>query len=95
MGGDLDPFAAAGDDRKHRGLGIDHPHVVLQLRHVFLGRGFFGERPGQHELGFKHRPAAFHQAVKCRRHPPNDRMLNLPLDVFDDVAGIALDTSAG
>ena len=30
--GDLDPFAAARDDREHRGRGVRHPHVVLKLR---------------------------------------------------------------
>ena len=35
---DLDPFAAAGDDREHRQLGVGDPHIVLQLRHVFFGR---------------------------------------------------------
>jgi hypothetical protein len=36
---DLDPFAAAGDHREHRRTRRDHPHVVLQLRHVLLGVG--------------------------------------------------------
>ena len=31
-----------------------HPHIVLQLRHVFLGRCFLRERPRQHELGLEH-----------------------------------------
>ena len=43
MSADLDPFAAAGNDRQHRGLGRDHPHIVLQLRHVLLGRRLFRE----------------------------------------------------
>ena len=43
MGGDLDPFAAAGDHREHRSSGRHHPHIVLQLRHVFLGGRFFRE----------------------------------------------------
>ncbi len=41
--GDLDPFAASGNDREHRLLGIGDPHVVLNLGHVLLGRGLFGE----------------------------------------------------
>ena len=44
MGLDLDPFAAAGDHRKHRTAGRHDPHIVLQLRHVFLGGRFFRER---------------------------------------------------
>ena len=40
---DLDPFAAAGDDRQHRRARVGDPHIVLQLRHVLFGRGFFRE----------------------------------------------------
>ena len=43
MGFDLDPFAAAGNHRKHGTLRRDNPHIVLQLRHVFLGRHLFRE----------------------------------------------------
>ena len=50
-------------------LGRDHPHIVLQLRHVFLGRRFFRERPGQHELGFEHRLAALDASIERSRHP--------------------------
>src|SRR6516225_1591408 len=39
MDGDLDPFAAAGDHREHRRPGRYDPHIMLQLRHIFLGRG--------------------------------------------------------
>ena len=39
---DLDPLAAAGDDREHRQFGVGDPHIVLQLRHVFFGRALFG-----------------------------------------------------
>ena len=53
---DLDPFAAAGDDREHRRPGVHHPHVVLELCHVLLGRPFLRERPRQHELGLEDRP---------------------------------------
>jgi hypothetical protein len=40
---DLNPFAAAGDDRQHRRPGGNHPHVVLQLWRILLNRGFFGK----------------------------------------------------
>jgi hypothetical protein len=50
MGGDLDPFVAAGDDRQDSASGRNDPHIVLQLRHVFFSRRDFRERPGQHEL---------------------------------------------
>ena len=40
VGLDLDPFAAAGNDREHRRSCSDHPHIVLQLCHVFRGCSF-------------------------------------------------------
>jgi hypothetical protein len=40
---DLHPFAAPGDDREHGAARRDDPHIVLQLRHVFLSCGFFRE----------------------------------------------------
>src|SRR5215472_2953151 len=43
MGSDLNPFAAAGDHREHRAPCRNHPHIVLQLWHVFFGRGLFRE----------------------------------------------------
>ena len=71
-------------------LACDHPHVVLQLRHVFFGRRFLGERPGQHELGFEHRTAALDPAVEGGRHPAERRMPDPTLDVGDDLPGIGL-----
>src|SRR5690349_1171743 len=64
VGGDLNPFAAAGDHGKDSVSGRDHPHVVLQLRHIFLSRRFFRERPGQHEFGFEHRPGGLDAAIE-------------------------------
>jgi hypothetical protein len=32
-------------------FGVRHPHVVLELGHVLLGRELLRERPRQHELG--------------------------------------------
>src|SRR5262245_28782905 len=40
---DLDPFAAAGNDREHRGPQMGDPHIVLDLRHVLFGGCIFGE----------------------------------------------------
>src|SRR5262245_4000322 len=40
---DLDPLAAPGNNREHRGGGIRDPHVVLDLGHVFLGRRLLRE----------------------------------------------------
>src|SRR5208282_1281125 len=90
MGCDFNPFAAAGDHRQHRRLGIDDPHIVLQLRHVFFGCGFLRERPWQHELCFEHGAASFDATVEGRRHPADHRMLDVPLDVADDLTGIEL-----
>src|SRR6476646_253519 len=50
---DLDPLAAAGDNREHRGGGIGDPHVVLELGYVFHRRGLLRERPRQHEFRFE------------------------------------------
>ena len=87
---DLDPFAAARDDREHRGRGIRHPHVVLKLRHVFFGRAFLGERPRQHELGLEDGAGCVNDPVKRCRHPLDHRMVHPPLDVLDRLSGISL-----
>ena len=63
---------------------------MLQLRHVFFGGGFFGEGPGQHELGLEHRATGIDQAIQRRRHPFDHRMLDFSLHVLDGKAGVAL-----
>ena len=88
--GDLDPLAAPRDDRKRRRPGVRHPHVVLQLGHMLLGRRLLGKRPRQHEFGLEHRPAAGHHAVQRRPHPPQHRVPEPMLDAFDGLPGIAL-----
>jgi hypothetical protein len=88
MDGDFDPFATPGDDRQYGGPGIGDPHIVLQLGHVFFGGGFFGERPGQHELGFKDRAAGGNEAVEGRRHPLDDGVLDPLLHVLDGASGV-------
>jgi hypothetical protein len=92
IGLDLDfyPLAAAANDRKHRGSRGYYPHIVLQLRHILVGRGLLGEGPWQHELSLEDRAAALDTAVKRRAHPPDNRMPDFPLDVGDDLAGIGL-----
>ena len=80
---DLDPFAAAGDDRENGAARGGDPHVVLQLRHVLFGCSFLGEGPGQHELGFEHRAGLFDDAVQRCRHPFVDGMADALLDVLD------------
>src|SRR5262249_14031189 len=74
MGGDLNPFAAAGNHGKDSTSGRDHPHIMLQLRHVFLGRGFFRERPRQHELTLEDRVTALDPAVESCHHPAQRRV---------------------
>ena len=39
----LDPFAAAGDDRQHRGPQVGDPHVVLDLSHILFDGSLFRE----------------------------------------------------
>src|SRR5262249_15641277 len=90
MGDDLDPFATAGDHRQHRSPRRHHPHIMLQLRHVFFGGRFLRERPRQHELGFEHRVAALDPAVEGCRHPAQRRMTDPFLDVSYGLTGIGL-----
>ena len=71
---DLDPLAAAGDNREHRGGCVSDPHVVLELGHVLLRRCLLRERPRQHEFAFEHRAGAFDDAVQRRRHPADHRV---------------------
>jgi len=85
---DLDPLAAAGDDREHRAPQVGDPHVVLDLGHVLFGRGVLGERPGQHELGLEHGFGSLHDAVEGGRHPRNGGVLDAPLHVCDPSTGV-------
>ena len=93
--GDLDPFAAAGDDRQHRRPGIGDPHVVLELRHMLFGRRLFGERPRQHELGLEHRPGVLDHPVEGCAHPADHRVADPPLHVLERPGGCSARTSAG
>ena len=87
--GELDPFAAAGDDREDRQLGIGDPHVVLQLGHMLFGRPLFGERPWQHEFGLKNRPSGLDHAVQGGGHPAHYGMPHAALDPGQSLPGIA------
>jgi hypothetical protein len=62
----------------------------LDLGHVFLGRPFFRERPGQHEFGLENCPAACDHPVKGCPHPAEHRMPEPMLDAFDPLPGVAL-----
>ena len=90
MGRDFNPLAAAGDHREHRPPGGHDPHIMLQLRGVFLGGRFFREVPGQHEFGFEHRPACFNPPIQRCRHPAQARVPDVLLHVGNDLAGIGL-----
>jgi hypothetical protein len=81
------PFAAAGDYREHRRSGRNHPHIMLQLRHVFVGRAFLRERAGQHELGLEDCPCDLHPAVERGCHPAQRRMWDLPLNICKRSSG--------
>ena len=56
---------------------------------MFLGCGFFRERPRQHEFGLEHRPGSGDDAVEGRSHPAEHRMPQPMLDAFDRLSGIA------
>src|SRR5215469_8038944 len=89
--GDLQPSAAIGNNREHCRLSVYDPHVVLELRHVFFGRDLLRKRPGQHELRLEDSAALLNRAVEGCRHPADDRMLDPPLHLRNDVPGIALE----
>jgi hypothetical protein len=82
MDGNFHPFAAAGDDRQHRGFRVRNPPIVLKLSHVLFHGGFFRECPGEHELGFEYRAGRFDYSIQCRCHPFVDRMLDPPLSIL-------------
>ena len=90
MSCDLDPFAAAGDHREDRTPCRDDPHIMLQLGRILLSGCFFREVPGQHELGFEHRPARFHPPIKRCRHPAQTGVPDVLLHIGDDLTGIGL-----
>ena len=71
-------------------LALRDPHVVLQLRHMLFGCRLLRKRPGQHELGFKHRTTGIDETVEGRGHPFVHRVLHLSLNILDDVTGVAL-----
>ena len=87
---DLDPLAAAGDDRKHRKLGLGDPHIVLQLRHVFSAAPL-RRTSRQHELGLENAPVALDKAVEGCGRPAHDRMLHMALDIAEDLASVAFE----
>src|SRR5262249_10107662 len=58
--------------------------------HILFGGGLLGERPGQHEFGFKDGSRRLHGAVEGRHHPGDSRVPNPALEVGDVPAGVAL-----
>ena len=90
MGGDFNPFAAAGDHGQNCGPRRHDPHVMLQLRHILFGCRLFGESPGQHELGLEHGASIFDSPIQRRTHPAQHRVTDTALDVGDHFAGLRL-----
>jgi hypothetical protein len=85
MCNDWQPDGAGSDANE-----LTYPHIMLQLRHVFLGRCFFRERPRQHELGFEHCITPLHAPIESRSHPAQHRVADLTLDVDDYLPGSGL-----
>jgi hypothetical protein len=94
VGGDFHPLSTAGDHRQHRRPRSDHPHVVLQLGHIFLGGGLLRERPWQHEFGFEDRAGRLDPAVQGGAHPSDRWVPDLSLDVRDGLTGIRAEPAA-
>ena len=90
MSFDLDPLAAARDNGEHGCPRSEHPHIVLQLRHVFLGRRLLRKRPRQHELASNTVSVASYAAVQRGAHPTQMGCRTSRLHVRDDLAGIGL-----
>src|SRR5581483_1676981 len=86
----FNPLAAPCDHREDRTPGRDDPHVMLELRHIFLCRSFLREVPGQHEFGLEHGPAALHPSIEGGPHPAEYRVADVALDVGEDLTGVGL-----
>jgi hypothetical protein len=56
----------------------------------FFGGCFFRERPGQHELGLKHRVEVVYEAIQGRRQISMHGVSNPALNVGDDAPGVPL-----
>ena len=87
---DLHPLSAARDDLENRAAGVGHPHGVLELRHVLFRSAVLREIPGQHELGFEHRPGLPNPAVERGAHPVVDGMADPSLHILDCITRAAL-----
>src|SRR5262245_5570926 len=87
---DLDPLAAAGDDRQDCRPGLGNPHIVLDLSHVLFGCGLLRERPRQHEFSLEDCSGPLHESVEGCRHPRNCTVLHQTLNVCDASASVAL-----
>jgi hypothetical protein len=90
VGLDLDPFAAAGNDREHRPPSSYDPHIVLQLGRILFCSRLFGERPRKHEFSFEDRAACLDASIKSSAHPAHAGMPNMLLHIGNDLAGIGL-----
>ncbi len=91
---DLDPFAAAGDDREHRQLGIGDPHVVLQLGHVFFGRPSSENDHGSMNLASNTAPVASTMPSRVAAIQRTTGCFTRRWTRGEDLAGVALEPVA-
>jgi hypothetical protein len=82
--------SAASDDRQRGGAGVGHPHVVLELGHVLLGRSLFRERPREHELGLEHGVEVVDEPIEGGGQEATNWVLNPALDIADRASGVPL-----
>jgi hypothetical protein len=57
---------------------------------MLFGGALLREAPGQHEFGLEYRPGALYKAIQGGGHPADYRVLDPPLDILDDLAGVSL-----
>src|SRR5262249_24656939 len=86
--GDLDPFAAAGNDGETE-VRKWVTHMLCWTRHVLFSRRLLGKRPGQHKLGLEHGFRAFHNPIQGGRDPPPLKWSDLRyvFDIQEDCNG--------
>ena len=88
--GDLHPFAAAGDYRKHRRSALVTHMLCCSCGIYFSAAASSEKAQGSMNLASKTAPVAFDQAVKGGRHIADQRVPDALLDVVDHLSGVAL-----
>ena len=86
---DLDPFAAAVDDRQRRGVGGVAPYCA-GIGPCAFPRPLLPRTTTAALIWPRTRLLFLDDAVQCRRHPAEHRVLEPGLDVFDDAPRRAL-----